>query len=362
MTTGAPPVRAGRDVVERLPYGVVVVEPGGRSARAIPRARATSPRSRGPRTRCAELLDCMAPGGPCAEGCLAERAAQAEGPLPEIRIDTRRGGGVSALWVTAAPLGEGRAAAAPAPRRRPRPPPAQRPALDQRPAPADLGVRPHARGQPGGPARRQVAAAAARARAQVPRLRAQPRGPRGGDRRGALARRRPARRSTTSATSSTRCATSWSRTGPSARRPRSSSPSRAATRSTAAACRSMRTTSRRPPSRGSTQRARGGASPRPRPQLRTALELYRGDFLADEPYADWAYGERDRLRALTTALPAPARHAPREARRHRGRRRGRWSSLPSSSPTTPRCTSSSSPPGCGSGAGPRPPAATPRSA
>src|SRR5688572_3189277 len=107
MTAGATDgSEHGDDVFARLPYGVVVVEPGGLVSASNPCAQGYLPvLETDDATHCAELLDCMAPGGPCADGCLAERAAQADAPLPEIRIDTRTAGGLSALWVTAAPLG-----------------------------------------------------------------------------------------------------------------------------------------------------------------------------------------------------------------------------------------------------------------
>lgn len=94
------------EVFLALPYGVVVVDPDGAlvgwndaAERLLPDLAAD-----GGAERCEQLFACSAPDGPCQERCLAARAAAGGEPLPEIRIDTQRPGGVTALWVTAAPL------------------------------------------------------------------------------------------------------------------------------------------------------------------------------------------------------------------------------------------------------------------
>lgn len=91
------------EVFRQLPYGVVVVDDGGvvldwnaAAARMLPRIASD--------VRCDDLLACRAPGGPCESGCLASRAAGAAAPLPEIRIDASGRDGVTALWVTASAL------------------------------------------------------------------------------------------------------------------------------------------------------------------------------------------------------------------------------------------------------------------
>jgi len=99
------------EVLDGLPYGIVVLD----SARCVRNANASAVKllwdieRGGPPAHCHELFACRAPGGPCEQGCLAERAGLSAEPLPEIRIDTPSRGGTSALWVTAAglPLGDG---------------------------------------------------------------------------------------------------------------------------------------------------------------------------------------------------------------------------------------------------------------
>ena len=104
----APAPADAAEVLDRLPYGVLVLE-----GRRVVGANAAAVRllwdleTGGPPARCHEVFACRQAGGPCEHGCLAERAAAASGPLPEIRIDAAPGGAVTALWVTAAPLARG---------------------------------------------------------------------------------------------------------------------------------------------------------------------------------------------------------------------------------------------------------------
>ena len=99
------PASPAQDVLDRLPYGVVVVHAGRvKSANTAAARLLWSLEAGGPPAHCHELFACRAPGGPCEDGCLAERAALSDSALPEIRIDTAPSASTSALWVTAAPL------------------------------------------------------------------------------------------------------------------------------------------------------------------------------------------------------------------------------------------------------------------
>lgn len=96
---------ASHPVLDALPYGVLTLAADGEVLGANAQAHVLLPGvGTSAMARCHELFACRAPGGPCEQQCLAARAALSTEALPEIRIDTAAGSSASALWVTFAPL------------------------------------------------------------------------------------------------------------------------------------------------------------------------------------------------------------------------------------------------------------------
>jgi DNA-binding SARP family transcriptional activator len=92
-------------VLDALPYGVLTVAPDGTVIGANAQAHVLLPGVGTPAMeRCDDLFACRAEGGPCEHQCLAVRAGMSTEALPEIRIDTASGISTGALWVTFAPL------------------------------------------------------------------------------------------------------------------------------------------------------------------------------------------------------------------------------------------------------------------
>ncbi|HEX4717639.1 MAG TPA: BTAD domain-containing putative transcriptional regulator [Thermoleophilaceae bacterium] len=92
-------------VVDSLPYGLVVVQADHTISSFNATARRFLPQL-GDVALCHEALSCRVPGGPCEHGCLAARAVARQGALPEIRIDMPPGAGqITAVWVTVAAVG-----------------------------------------------------------------------------------------------------------------------------------------------------------------------------------------------------------------------------------------------------------------
>ena len=290
------------EIVQRLPYGVVVVGPGGLVlAHNAAAARALGGLDGDGRRRCHELLACRAPGGPCAEGCLAARAAAAPAPLPEIRIDAARRGGASAVWVTAAPLGSGdeallhlRPGDARDRRRRSDPHWLRGPELRVRALGRTELETPE--GPLGGrwleqrPGQVLKLLLCERDRALAAEEIAEALWPRAG--RGGLANVRYFVHRLREHLEPDR-----PRRGPSA---------------FVVAVRGGYALDRRHVhvvadeferhARDGLAAAGRGDAGAARPALEAAAALYRGDFLADEPYAEWAFAERDRLRALAARV------------------------------------------------------------
>lgn len=90
----------------RLPYGLLVVDRQGRVLCGNRAAAGLIEAAGLPEDcTCCALLGCGSPGGSLSS-CLTELALGQNRPLPEIRVELRTATGVRALWVAAAPLGE----------------------------------------------------------------------------------------------------------------------------------------------------------------------------------------------------------------------------------------------------------------
>jgi DNA-binding SARP family transcriptional activator len=106
------PADLALNVFDSFPYGIVVVTRAGR----VLAYNATAARLLGDRSEVltepadhglCDVVGCGERGSPLEGVCLFERAIDAGETLPEVRVDLPAGAGVPAAWVTAAPLEAG---------------------------------------------------------------------------------------------------------------------------------------------------------------------------------------------------------------------------------------------------------------
>jgi DNA-binding SARP family transcriptional activator len=93
------------EVFERFPYGILVFDDDGHLD-AWNNAAASLIPGVGADRRCCDLLGCRATL-PMADHCFSELVASSGGPLPEVRVDLPVLNPERALWITAAPLADG---------------------------------------------------------------------------------------------------------------------------------------------------------------------------------------------------------------------------------------------------------------
>jgi DNA-binding SARP family transcriptional activator len=98
-----------RAAFQGFPYGILVVDPKGRIvSRNLEGKRLLEQKGLSDAdATCCRLLGCRAPETVLAEVCLTELARARAEPLPEIRVDVKTDdGAIRALWVAVAPLPE----------------------------------------------------------------------------------------------------------------------------------------------------------------------------------------------------------------------------------------------------------------
>jgi DNA-binding SARP family transcriptional activator len=98
------------DLVDSYPHALLVQDSAGRLVAHNQAARRMlgdwQPLEIGASVGC-RIIGCRRPGGRLRDVCLHERAANHDGPLPELRIDLPGGSGAEAAWATVAALAPG---------------------------------------------------------------------------------------------------------------------------------------------------------------------------------------------------------------------------------------------------------------
>jgi DNA-binding SARP family transcriptional activator len=288
------------EVYELFPYAVLVVDRGGRMITANRRAREIMDRSGSEddmAETCCGLFGCRRPGTPLEHSCITELAVHTAQRLPELRLDLPAAP-TGALWVTAAPLdSEGSAVV-----------------FEMRPgSPHDrrARTRPHWLDRP---RLRIFTLGGLRVESQE--------GPLTGgwleQRPGQLLRFLVAERHRVISTEVI-ASEVWGQTGRSAPntvrhfvhglrerlepdRPKHGESSFVVSRRGGYALHPERVWIDADEFELDIRRGRaalaGGERAQAIERFERAMDLYRDDFLADEPYAEWVFGERERLRAL----------------------------------------------------------------
>jgi DNA-binding SARP family transcriptional activator len=97
------------EAFQSLPYGLMVVDHSGTAVcMNLQAARLLgSTGLQGDKLTCCALLGCDAQENALAPRCVTQRALRAQEALPEIRVEIHTAVGPTALWVLAAPLGDG---------------------------------------------------------------------------------------------------------------------------------------------------------------------------------------------------------------------------------------------------------------
>ena len=264
-----------------------------------------------PRAAC-ELMGCRVADGPWAGRCLHQEARERGHALPEVRIDLPAHAGAGAAWVTVAPLADGRVLMQLRPGRRADP---RRRSDSGWTAGPVLRVEVLGRTRVSSPAADLEGSWIANRAGQVFKyLLTHRERPVPADELAEKLWAKPSPTNVRSVRYSIHALRDHLEPGRPRRRPSSFvAGSRAGYALDLLRVRVDADEFEREARAGLTAAERGDAE-RALTALSHATRLYRGDFLADEPYAEWAFMERDRLRDLAMAcLRTDA-----ELRRHRG--------------------------------------------